>query len=98
MKIAFVVGEFPALSETFILNQITGLIDLGNQVEIFAISGNFDGKMHPDVMRYNLQDITHYIDVPPNRIVRIIKAIFLFSTNFSQDPIKLPRTLNLFRY
>ena len=98
MKIAFIVGEFPALSETFILNQITGLIDLGNKVEIFALGGNFDRKIHPDVMKYNLKDITHYIDVPPNRIVRIIKAIFLFSTHFSQDPIRLLRSLNLFRF
>ena len=27
MRIAFVLGEFPSLSETFVLNQITGLID-----------------------------------------------------------------------
>ncbi|NEQ21419.1 MAG: colanic acid biosynthesis glycosyltransferase WcaL, partial [Microcoleus sp. SIO2G3] len=27
MKIAFIVGRFPLLSEAFILNQITGLID-----------------------------------------------------------------------
>ena len=36
MKIAFIVSGFPTLSETFILNQITGLLDLGHDVEIFA--------------------------------------------------------------
>jgi len=36
MKIAFIVGGFPSLSETFILNQITGLLDLGYEVEIFS--------------------------------------------------------------
>ncbi len=36
MKIAFIVGGFPSISETFILNQITGLIDRGHDVEIFA--------------------------------------------------------------
>ena len=36
MRIAFVVISFPALSETFILNQIIGLIDRGHQVDIFA--------------------------------------------------------------
>jgi hypothetical protein len=29
MRIAFIVGGFPLISETFILNQITGLIDSG---------------------------------------------------------------------
>lgn len=36
MRIAFIVVSFPAVSETFVLNQITGLIDLGHTVEIFA--------------------------------------------------------------
>ena len=36
MKIAFVVQGFPHLSETFILNQITGLLDRGHAVDIFA--------------------------------------------------------------
>lgn len=36
MKIAIVVGGFPLISETFILNHIIGLIDLGHDVEIFA--------------------------------------------------------------
>ena len=29
MKIAVVSGVFPTLSETFVLNQVTGLLDLG---------------------------------------------------------------------
>ena len=36
MKIAFVVSEFPALSETFILNQIVGLRKHGYEVDIYA--------------------------------------------------------------
>ena len=36
MRIAFIVWHFPVLSETFILNQVTGLLDLGHEVDIFA--------------------------------------------------------------
>jgi hypothetical protein len=36
MRIAFFVGSFPEISETFILYQITGLIDLGHDVQIFS--------------------------------------------------------------
>jgi hypothetical protein len=52
MKIAFIVGTFPSLSETFILNQITGLIDRGHEVHIHPVNGlpkNYTGKMHPIV-------------------------------------------------
>jgi colanic acid/amylovoran biosynthesis glycosyltransferase len=36
MRVAVLVTEFPSVSETFILNQITGLIDRGHEVGIFA--------------------------------------------------------------
>ena len=98
MKIAFIVGEFPSLSETFILNQITGLLDLGHDVEIFAQKGNFNGKIHPDVIDYNLKNRVHYFNIPPHRIKRIIKAIFFLITNFCRSPIKILKSLNIFRY
>jgi len=47
MKIAFIVSGFPTLSETFILNQITGLLDLGYEVEIFAKTNPRDKKFIP---------------------------------------------------
>ncbi|MCC7538461.1 MAG: colanic acid biosynthesis glycosyltransferase WcaL, partial [Deltaproteobacteria bacterium] len=36
MRIAVVLGGFPNLSETFILDQITGLIDRGHDVHVFG--------------------------------------------------------------
>ena len=36
MRIAFIVNRFPALSESFVLKQIVGLLDMGHDVEIFA--------------------------------------------------------------
>ena len=38
MKIAFIVNEFPSLSETFVLNQIVGLVEAGHDVHIYASS------------------------------------------------------------
>ena len=59
LKIAFLLGHCPALSETFILNQITGLIDRGHQVDLYAESPR--GTMvHPDVVRYDLSSRTRY--------------------------------------
>ena len=36
MRIAFLVNNFPMLSETFVLNQITGLLDRGHEVDIYT--------------------------------------------------------------
>ena len=60
LKIAFIVDGFPKLSETFILNQITGLLDLGHEVDIYATHKLNNSKAHTDVKAYNLLNRTYY--------------------------------------
>lgn len=61
MRIAFVVGSFPKLSETFILNQITGLLDAGHDVRIFALENPDEDRVHSVVDKYDLLKRTRYI-------------------------------------
>ncbi len=98
MKIAFVVGAFPVISETFILNQITGLIDLGEEVDIFAFNRGDNSKVHPEVIEYNLLDKTYYFDIPKGRIKRIIKAIKILLRYFLFHPIAIIKCLNFKKY
>lgn len=66
MRIAMFVGGFPLVSETFILRQICGLLDLGHDVDVFAEERPPDGDAaHPEVKRYDLLRRTRYIDIPP---------------------------------
>lgn len=60
MRIAFILGTFPKLSETFILNQITGLIDRGHEVDIFADKPGETTIVHEDITRYRLLERTFY--------------------------------------
>lgn len=98
MKIAFIVGGFPALSQTFVLNQITGLLNLGHDVEIFAQYNPLDEKVQPDVRKYHLKERTHFYGIPRNKIKRILKAIYLIITNFYKGPIKILKSLNIIKY
>lgn len=101
MKIAFIVSVFPALSETFILNQITGLMDLGHEVDIYSRYNPNECKVHDDIEKYNLMDRVCYYDffnIPPNKIKRVIKGIKLIVTNFYKDPLGILRALNVFKY
>ena len=98
MKIAFILGAFPALSETFVLNQITGLIDLGHKVDIYAHSNPLHKKIHPDVKRYNLLTHTYYLHrVPKNLLVRIIIALKLLITNIHKDIVLIFHSLNFIK-
>src|SRR5688500_18580487 len=61
MRIAFFLYQFPAVSETFVLRQITGLIDLGHEVDIYAETRPAgDEPPHPEVRAYGLPDRTTY--------------------------------------
>ncbi|PEO38848.1 glycosyltransferase [Bacillus wiedmannii] len=77
MNILFFVSSFPALSETFILNQITGLIDAGHDVSILSWKQT-KTSTHPDVEKYDLLSKVTYIDIPESKIRRNFKAIPIF--------------------
>jgi colanic acid/amylovoran biosynthesis glycosyltransferase len=94
LKIAFIVTTFPGLSQTFILNQITGLLDLGHDVEIFA--GRRDSKVHPCVEKYQLMKLVHYL--PQTRILMILKAIWLIIVNFHKSPFTIFKLLDFNKY
>jgi colanic acid/amylovoran biosynthesis glycosyltransferase len=87
MKITFLLQSFPCLSETFILNQITGLIDLGCEVRIIAFGKSGDPKQHPDVARYRLLDKTTYIQPPKSKLACRFKAAVQTLSGFLRHPI-----------
>lgn len=100
MKVAFLVGRFPVLSEAFIVNQITGLLSRGHDVDIYALSG-FSGekKVHPDVEKYDLLARTTYAPVLPNNfLARLGSSAKLLARWGWQDPVLCSRALNVFRY
>lgn len=98
MKIAFILSAFPVLSETFILNQITGLIDLGHDVKIFAHLAQRYGKVHKDVKTYHLLERVHYFNIPRSRLRRILQTIYLLVANFHRAPLAILKSLNIFKY
>lgn len=98
MKIAFILGEFPKLSTTFILSQITGLIDRGHNVTIFANKKCKRSDMHEDVFKYNLLDKTYYSNMPRNKFFRVIKAIGLILKNGFHHPLYILKSLNFIKY
>jgi len=98
MKIAFIVSKFPTLSETFILNQITGLLDLGHDVDIFSNVTPTEDKIHSDIKAYRLIERTRYFNIPDTKIARAIQAVKIFLIWFFRYPLVLLKALNIFKY
>jgi colanic acid/amylovoran biosynthesis glycosyltransferase len=83
MKIIFFVNSFPNLSETFIINQVTGMIDRGHDVLVIAREESDTEIVHGDVTKYRLVERTIYYSedsplMPGNLIIRYLKVITLF--------------------
>jgi len=66
LRIAMFVGCFPVISETFILRQIAGLLELGHEVDIYADTrGELGGAVQPEVEQYRLLQRATFMDLPP---------------------------------
>ncbi len=72
LRVTLVVGVFPALSETFVLDQIVSLLGMGHDVRIVAGARRADPAMHEDVAEHRLLDRTSSLDVPAKRLDRAV--------------------------
>jgi colanic acid/amylovoran biosynthesis glycosyltransferase len=84
MRVLMVVVDFPALSETFILDQITGLLDRGFEVDILASRARDEPTTHAAVNIYGLFDRVRYVDriVPTGpRYIRWARILFKLISN-----------------
>jgi colanic acid/amylovoran/stewartan biosynthesis glycosyltransferase WcaL/AmsK/CpsK len=102
LKIAIIISEFPSLNETFILDHITGLIDRGHEVHIYATAPATLPKVHEEVKTYRLLDRTVYRQtskfmMPRNKILRALKAHVLLAEGLVKNPRAALNALNVFR-
>lgn len=98
--IAFVVKYFPTVSETFIVNQINGVIAAGYKVKLYAYNKVEATVIHESIKRYGLIDEVHYFKKPPvsktKRLYVFLKWTFanLFKIHWSA----FFKSINVFKY
>lgn len=96
LRIAFFVYSFPNLSETFILNRATGLIDRGHTVDLYSLAGPPapSTTVHPDVNSYKLMERTRHAPPLPAKLSdKVVGALKLLPGALMKNP-RLVRTLN----
>lgn len=100
MKIAFLLRKFPVLSETFILDQIVGLIERGIDVDIYALFEGDRRESHPLLEAYNLFERTHFPSVPCSEaaLLRIARSLQLFFAADSAPLVQQINSLNISKY
>jgi len=99
MRILFIVEHFPCISETFVLNQVTGLIDRGHEVEVFPLGRPVAPVVHPDFTKYDLLARTWKgPNIPPAWSSRIGRAAAQLPRCLGRFTIPTLRALNVFQY
>jgi colanic acid/amylovoran/stewartan biosynthesis glycosyltransferase WcaL/AmsK/CpsK len=76
MRVAFLLKLFPATSETFVVNQIIGLLNRGHEVDVFSEHRNTGELWHADIEKSQILERTTYAEMPCGRTHRVIKAVY----------------------
>lgn len=96
------MDQFPRLTETYFLDQMTGLIRAGHEIDIIATNPSGQPKMHPDVIRFKLLERTRYIGLdtafPLNRPKQIVHALWLVLQNIHRAPRIIGKALCFWKY
>lgn len=77
MKIGYVLGGFPVLSESFILNEIVELIKTGHEVHIFSLGKPLEGITHNEVDGYNLSEKNYFFKY--SLLIEGLKSVLNFN-------------------
>ena len=102
MRIAVVVWDFSSLHETFVLDHITGLMDRGHGVDIYAMAPTTLPKRHDEIEGYGLLNHTVYrqskeFTPPRNPISRALKGALLLARGLLKNPRATLNFLNVFQ-
>ena len=99
MRVAFLIGPFPKLSKTFILDQVIGLMERGVDLDVFAQPAENQTKNHPDFMERDIASRTFYpYRNATNSFQRFLWLPGLFSECFREDYKNVFKPLNFFKY
>ena len=83
-KIAYILGPFPLLSETFISNEILELKRQGIDVVIFSMAKPKESIIHPEAVE--LAKETHYISAR-SKLRKVLDLLFAHEYFFLKNPI-----------
>ena len=98
LRVAFVVGEFPVVSETFVIDQVVQLMDRGVAVEIFAFKRGDPAYVSERFFSYRMDRLVRYLDFEGGKLARFVCAWPKALRLAVKAPRALARALNVRRF
>jgi colanic acid/amylovoran biosynthesis glycosyltransferase len=94
MRVAMIVNGFPETSEKFIVNQVTGLMDRGVELDVFAALKPPAARVHELADRYRLVERTKYLCIARSLRARAAGLPALFARNAFRHPAMTAKALS----
>lgn len=94
LNVLFILGKFPVVSQTFIINQIIDLINNGHNVCIYSTSKGHK-YIQDRVIQYKLLESTVFVENPKTTTKRVLN---LFSFLLRTRNFRIFNSLNFFKY
>jgi glycosyltransferase involved in cell wall biosynthesis len=93
-RIAYLLKTFPRLSETFILNEILGLENLGMELDIFSLKRPAEQHTHPSVAKVKSR-VAYVPSLLPNPL-EALRCLIAHVALFLGSPVLYSRALRFF--
>ena len=74
LRLAFLLPFFPVLSNTFVIEQVKGMIERGHQVDVFARTQKSMEDLPPDLQHLDLEQRMRHLRIPKGRLARLASA------------------------
>ncbi len=87
LRLAFLLPTFPELSNTFVVEQVTGIIERGHHVDIFAERQNPFDALPGSIDRADLQRRMLHLPVASSRLSRALSAVRLLTGPRGLHPV-----------
>jgi colanic acid/amylovoran biosynthesis glycosyltransferase len=98
LRVAFVLGIFPLVSETFIIDQIAQLVDRGVEVDILSMSRGDEANVSRAYFDYAMSSRVEYLDYPLPWLRRLRGAWGPAFRLARRHPRVLLRAINVFKH
>jgi len=79
LRLAFLLPTFPELSNTFVIEQVVGIIERGHHVDIFAEKQNSLATLPASLARLGLDRRMRHLPVASSRLKRLGSAVRVFT-------------------
>lgn len=98
LRIAFVVGVFPLVSETFIIDQIADLDERGIHVDIYSFDRGDEAFVSERYLEHDMGSRVRYLDYPISKLARAGAVVPKALRLLRRDRAAFVRAVNVRRY